>query len=195
MSDSLTPPRRVPRAWALALLWAVLLLAAAQAVMLGWSYVAAVHGPGIVVPPIPDIPTAPGLAVKGVPLWLWLVPVYSVMAWLAVPGLRADERGRRARGGLLVVALLPVLTSIVAAVAVLHNGGTFNSAELSLDLLHVVALGLILVPGPRRPRRPMGVDMIGVLFIGITTVGITVQAALIASAHLDRAVAAKRGPT
>lgn len=196
------PSPRAPRALLLAL--AVVLLASfALAGWLGWSHVHLTHGLGAFESgcnaggafDCDKVNTSGWSELRGVPISFWALPLYAAMGALAVVGRRADERGARARGGMLVIAGWNALVSLVLMGVMVLEIEAFCAFCLTLDLLHFAALGLIWGMQARRPRLPEGVDLFYGAGAAVFTMAFSFQFIVIWAEKLDReAIAATIQP-
>ena len=202
MSDDSTesPVEPVERAWALRLLWPVLLASAGMAGWLAWSHLNLTHGVGAFESgcsidatfDCDRVNTSDWSELAGIPISLYALPLYAAMAWLAGVGLRSDRRGARARGLLSVLAVFNVAVSTLLFGIMAVEIGAFCAFCLTLDALHVVALTLVLAPpGGRRPALPEGLDIFGAAFVGVFVMATTFKFTAVYGARLDRVALAE----
>lgn len=191
-------PGRVERAWALMLSLVVLAAAAGLAGWLGWSHIHLTHGAGAFDSlcavgegfDCDTVNTSDWSAIGGVPISFYALPLYAFMALLAVVGMRNGPRGERARGGLVVLAGLAVVVSLYLFGVMVLEIGTICLFCTLLDLLHLLLLGLALLPpGGRRPALPAGLDMMLGAFVAVVVMGSSFQFILIYAERLDRVAA------
>lgn len=197
--------RAVDRPWALKALLVVLAAAAGIAAYLGWAHIQLSHGTGAfeslcAVGETFDcdrVNTSAWSELLGLPISLWALPVYAAMAWLGVQGGSAGERGRRARGALLVLAGWNVLVSLGLGVISATQIGAFCLFCISLYVLHTLALVLVwLSDRARRPALPVGVDLgwsLGLLG-GLTAMAFFVHSQLAGQLDAQVIAAIEAGP-
>ena len=167
---------RLPHAWALALAGLVTLVAGGLCFLLGQATITALHGNGLPALCGTDAAclaalSSPRSELSGAPVPVWAQPVQLSLLWLLWSGRRADERGRRARGGAVLLAVLLAMGSLVAVGAAAAAGGLACRPCLALLGLHLVLLGLVLLPpGGRRPDLPLVDDWMVVFVLGLTSV-------------------------
>ena len=188
-------PSRVRGAVLYELLLVALAAATALAAWLAWIHVGLNHGTGALESvcsldgPLDcdQVNTSSWSSVFGVPLSVWAIPVYAVMAAWTRPARFDDARGQRAHGGLLILSTALVLVSLFLVGVMVVDIGALCVLCLALDVVHLVILGLVFATGqPRRPAIPIGLDLIWALFMIVTVMGSSVQFALIGAARLDR---------
>ncbi len=192
-------PARVERSGALVLLIGVLCLAAALAGWLGWSHIHLTHGAGAFDSlcslggsfDCDSVNTSDWGELRGVPISFYAFPLYAMMALLAWVGRSDSERGRRARGGLVLLSGGVVAFSAFLLGVMLFDVGSICLFCTALDLLHVVILGLALAPpGGRRPALPAGLDMVLAFLLAVLFMGTSFQFSIIYGESLDRQAAA-----
>ena len=190
----------VHRAWALRLLWFVLLVSAGLAGWLAWSHLHLTHGVGAFESgcsidatfDCDKVNTSDWSELLGIPVSLYAVPVYAAMAWFAGIGVRDDRRGSRARGLLSVLAGLNLLVSVYLLFVMVVEIGAFCAFCLTLDVLHVIAFGLVMLPpGGRRPAIPEGLDLFAAAFVGVFVMATTFKFTAVYGARLDRVALAE----
>ena len=188
-------PGTVARAWALRLLWPVLLISTGVAGWLAWSHLNLTHGVGAFESgcsidatfDCDRVNTSGWSELLGIPISLYAVPVYAAMGWFAWVGLRDDRRGARARGLLALLAGFNVAVSLVLFLVMAVEIGAFCAFCISLDLLHVVGFVLVLAPpGGRRPAIPEGLDLFAAAFVGVFVMATTFKFTAVYGARLDR---------
>ncbi len=164
--------RTLDRPWALQALLLVLAVAAGIAAYLGWAHIQLAHGAGAfeslcAVGETFDcdrVNTSRYAKLLGLPISLWALPVYAAMALLALRGRAADERGRKARGGLVLLAGWNVLVSVALGGISAAELGAFCLFCISLYVLHALALILVLIADrERRPALPAAADLVPAL--------------------------------
>ena len=190
----------VPRAGALIGVLVGLVAAAALAVWLGWSHIHLTHGTGAfdslcvagAAFDCDTVNTSDWGSIKGVPISFYALPLYAMMALLAWVGREDGERGARARGGLVLLAGVAVAVSLWLFGVMVFEIGTICLFCTALDGVHLLILGLALVPpGGRRPALPAGLDMMIGAFVAVVVMGTSFQFALIYAERLDRIAAAE----
>ena len=193
-------PGTVDRAWALRVLWLVLLASAGLAGWLAWSHLHLSHGVGAFESgcsidatfDCDKVNTSAWSELLGIPISLYALPVYAAMAWFAGIGARADRRGVRARGLLTTLAGWNVVVSVVLFAVMVVEVEAFCAFCLTLDVLHLVALGLVLaVPGGRRPALPEGLDLFAAAFVAVFVMATTFKFTAVYGARLDRVALAE----
>ncbi|MCB9777995.1 MAG: thioredoxin domain-containing protein [Alphaproteobacteria bacterium] len=166
MSPTPAPPRTavLVHGAALALALPLSLVAGWDAVQLRYGAEALLCAPGSACA---TALTSDPLWISGAPLAVWAA-ASQVTALVVLPGaLRGDERGRAARGALLLWSAGLFVGAVVAAV-VAGPGGPLG---LGLVALHGVALAALLAsPGGRKPALPLVEDWLPALLIGLTAV-------------------------
>lgn len=194
-TTSTTGSEPVAGAWALRLLWAVLLVSAGLAGWLAWSHLHLAHGvgafdSGCAIDATFDcdaVNTSDWSELFGVPISLYALPMYAAMAWFAWVGLDSGRRGARARGLLVVLAGWNAAVSLYLLAVMAFDVGAFCLFCMTLDVLHFGALGLVLVPpGGRKPAIPEGLDLFGAAFVSVFVMATTFQFSVIYAAKLDR---------
>ena len=194
---------RVARAGALAAMWPVLAMAAAVATYLGMRHIQVTHGVGTFDSlcnsgetfNCDKVNTSAWSELLGIPISLWALPLYAIMAYLAGVGRQQSARGAAARGALVGLAGACVLVS-VALLAVMHfEVQAYCVYCMSLDGLHVLALALALAPGgARRVALPAGQDLRVAVGLGLAlTAAVAVGASGYAGALDDEAITAVLG--
>ncbi|HCH61291.1 MAG TPA: hypothetical protein DFR83_00705, partial [Deltaproteobacteria bacterium] len=190
----------VHRAWALRLLWLVLLVSAGLAGWLAWSHLHLTHGVGAFESgcsidatfDCDRVNTSDWSELIGIPISLYALPVYAAMAWFAGIGTRDSHRGARARGLLTMLAGLNLIVSLYLLAVMVLEIGAFCAFCLTLDALHL--LGFILVvlpPGGRRPAIPEGLDLFAAAFVAVFVMATTFKFTAIYGARLDRVALAE----
>jgi len=199
MADD-TSPGTIDRAWALRLLWLVLLASTGLAGWLAWSHLNLTHGVGAFESgcsidatfDCDTVNTSDWSELFGIPISLYAVPMYAAMAWFAGIGARADRRGARARGLLTAMAGWNVAVSLVLFLVMAVDIGAFCAFCITLDLLHVAALALVLAPpGGRRPAIPEGLDLFGAAFVAVFVMATSFKFTAVYGARLDRVALAE----
>jgi protein-disulfide isomerase/peroxiredoxin/uncharacterized membrane protein len=197
-ADSGTSATPVDGAWALWALQAAMLLSAGLAAYLGYTHVMLAHGTGAFESlcsvsaglDCDTVNTSTWSEIGGVPISLYALPLYGMVFWLAWVGRADNERGRRARGGILIVMGAAVLVSALLLAVMILQVGSLCLFCLALDALHVTGLVLALaVPGNRRPRIPDGLDLFACFASIVLLAGFTFQLSLIWAQKLDRQAA------
>lgn len=197
----MSPPSSAPvaRAGALWALQLTMLLAAALAIYLGGSHVLLTHGSGAFESicsisigfDCDAVNTSDWSEIGGVPISFYALPLHGMVFWLAWIGRRGDERGRRARGGAVVLLGGAVAFSAFLLYVMVAQVGSLCLFCLALDALHLVGLGLALSPpGGRRPALPEGLDVFACFASIVLLAGTSFQLSLIYGEKLDREAAA-----
>jgi protein-disulfide isomerase/uncharacterized membrane protein/thiol-disulfide isomerase/thioredoxin len=195
--DSKTDANAVHRGWAMLALLPVLLISAGVAAYLGWVHLLLTHGAGAFESACnlggafdcDKVNTSRWSELLGIPVSLWAVPLYLAMGWLALIGRRADARGARARGSLVLVAGWNVLVSLVLAyisVFVLEYICLFC---VGLYALHALSLVLVLLPpGGRTPSLPRLGDTAVCAAVALVALALLYPLSMFLAAGLDQAV-------
>ncbi len=190
----------VERAWALRLLWLVLLVSTGLAGWLAWSHLHLTHGVGAFESgcsidatfDCDKVNTSDWSELFGIPISLYALPVYTAMAWFAGIGLQQSRRGARARGLLTVLAGLNLAVSLYLLLVMAVELGAFCAFCITLDALHLLGFILVLLPpGGRRPALPEGLDLFGAAFVGVFVMATTFKFTAVYGARLDRVALAE----
>ena len=191
---------RAARSWATPILWLVLLVSTGVAGWLAWSHVHLTHGIGAFESgcsidatfDCDKVNTSIWSEIWGVPISLYALPVYAAMGWFSWVGRRADARGAGGRFVTLVLAGLNAAVSVFLFGVMAFDLGVFCAFCMSLDVLHLVALGLAWLPhhGPRRPILPDGLDAFAAAFVAVFVMATTFKFTVVYAAQLDRAALA-----
>ena len=200
MENAYASPRgpRMPGAWAFEALLVFLAVASALAAWLGWIHIDLTHGLGSAASvcsfdgPLDcdAVNSSRWSELRNVPLSVWALPLYGVLGFWSRVARFDDERGRRARGGMLLISLFQVGVSLFLVGVMAFELGAWCLLCLGLDLVHVAIFGLVWMGGARRPSLPMGLDLIVALLVVVAVMGSGVKASLVAADRLDRVAAA-----
>ncbi len=184
----------------MATLLPVLLVSAVVACYLGWVHIALTHGAGAFESACnlggsfdcDKVNTSRWSELLGLPISLWAVPLYLAMALLALVGRRADVRGARARGALVLVSAWNVLVSVVLAFISLFVLEYICVFCVCLYALHVAALVLALLPPRgRRPALPTAGDTALAAGGALVSLALLVPTNMFIAAGLDAEVVAQ----
>jgi protein-disulfide isomerase/uncharacterized membrane protein/thiol-disulfide isomerase/thioredoxin len=198
--DSKNEAVSLRRGWAVLALLPVLLISAGVAAYLGWVHLQLTHGAGAFESACnlggafdcDKVNTSRWSELLGLPISLWAVPLYLAMGWLAVVGRRADARGARARGSLVLVATWNVLVSLALAYLSLFVLEYICLFCVGLYVLHAAALVLVLLPpGGRLPRLPVLTDAVIGAGVALVTIALLYPLTITLAASLDEAVVAR----
>ena len=198
--DSKTEAAVVRRDWAMLALLPVLLISAGVAAYLGWVHLVLTHGAGAFESACnlggafdcDKVNTSRWSELLGIPISLWAVPLYLAMGWLGWVGRRADPRGARARGALVLVAGWNVLVSLVLAYISLFVLEYICLFCVGLYLLHGIALALVILPPDgRMPALPRLGDTAVCAGVALVTLALLYPLTLFLAASMDEAVVAE----
>lgn len=181
------PDLRPPAGW-VAAVGALLLACAGLALHLGRAQLLLTHGTGQGGPCLPgsgcaEVLASPAATLSGVPLVVWALPVHIVSLLLLRGAMAPGERGPRARGGLLVLAMGLALGSLLAVLL----AGVSCLPCLALAGAHLALPALVLLPpGGRRPAMPLVDDWLPAMMVGLTAIMGLGSGARLVGFHLDQ---------